>query len=235
MSEATGAADAALEAASPAEALDALVKPRMRGWIHTWALAVAAVAVAVLVATAATVSATAGWSTLIYGVTVCGLFGISAVYHRVTWRTPRTRIRMKRADHSMIFLFIAGSYTPFALLGLPGRTGQVLLAVVWAGALAGVALKLLWPTAPRWVGVPLYLLLGWAIVPVAGQLHGAVGWVPLLLLLAGGLMYSGGAILYATKWPNPWPEVFGHHEFFHAATVLAALCHYVAIWLVVLG
>ncbi|AXK89767.1 hemolysin III family protein [Nocardia farcinica] len=207
----------------------------MRGWIHTWALAVAAVAVAVLVATAATVSATAGWSTLIYGVTVCGLFGISAVYHRVTWRTPRTRIRMKRADHSMIFLFIAGSYTPFALLGLPGRTGQVLLAVVWAGALAGVALKLLWPTAPRWVGVPLYLLLGWAIVPVAGQLHGAVGWVPLLLLLAGGLMYSGGAILYATKWPNPWPEVFGHHEFFHAATVLAALCHYVAIWLVVLG
>ncbi|PFX01094.1 hypothetical protein CJ469_03905 [Nocardia farcinica] len=235
MSEATGAADAALEAASPAEALDALVKPRMRGWIHTWALALAAVAVAVLVATAATVSATAGWSTLIYGVTVCGLFGISAVYHRVTWRTPRTRIRMKRADHSMIFLFIAGSYTPFALLGLPGRTGQVLLAVVWAGALAGVALKLLWPTAPRWVGVPLYLLLGWAIVPVAGQLHGAVGWVPLLLLLAGGLMYSGGAILYATKWPNPWPEVFGHHEFFHAATVLAALCHYVAIWLVVLG
>ncbi|WP_098700915.1 PAQR family membrane homeostasis protein TrhA [Nocardia farcinica] len=207
----------------------------MRGWIHTWALALAAVAVAVLVATAATVSATAGWSTLIYGVTVCGLFGISAVYHRVTWRTPRTRIRMKRADHSMIFLFIAGSYTPFALLGLPGRTGQVLLAVVWAGALAGVALKLLWPTAPRWVGVPLYLLLGWAIVPVAGQLHGAVGWVPLLLLLAGGLMYSGGAILYATKWPNPWPEVFGHHEFFHAATVLAALCHYVAIWLVVLG
>ncbi len=235
MSEATGAADAALEAASPAEALDALVKPRMRGWIHTWALAVAAVAVAVLVATAATVSATAGWSTLIYGVTVCGLFGISAVYHRVTWRTPRTRIRMKRTDHSMIFLFIAGSYTPFALLGLPGRTGQVLLAVVWAGALAGVALKLLWPTAPRWVGVPLYLLLGWAIVPVAGQLHGAVGWVPLLLLLAGGLMYSGGAILYAIKWPNPWPEVFGHHEFFHAATVLAALCHYVAIWLVVLG
>ncbi|MBF6376521.1 PAQR family membrane homeostasis protein TrhA [Nocardia farcinica] len=207
----------------------------MRGWIHTWALAVAAVAVAVLVATAATVSATAGWSTLIYGVTVCGLFGISAVYHRVTWRTPRTRIRMKRTDHSMIFLFIAGSYTPFALLGLPGRTGQVLLAVVWAGALAGVALKLLWPTAPRWVGVPLYLLLGWAIVPVAGQLHGAVGWVPLLLLLAGGLMYSGGAILYAIKWPNPWPEVFGHHEFFHAATVLAALCHYVAIWLVVLG
>jgi hemolysin III len=211
-----------------------LGKPRMRGWIHTWAVGIAAVAVIALVAEAATVSATAGWSTLIYGLTVCGLFGISAVYHRITWATPQTRIRMKRADHSMIFLFIAGSYTPFALLGLPGRTGQTLLLVVWVGALAGVALKLLWPTAPRWVGVPLYLLLGWAIVPVAGQLNSHVGIAPLILLLIGGLVYSGGAILYATRWPNPWPTVFGHHEFFHAATVLAALCHYVAIWLVLL-
>ncbi|MET9029404.1 hemolysin III family protein [Nocardia sp. NPDC004168] len=211
-----------------------MVKPRMRGWIHTWAVGVAAIAAVVLIATAGTVSATAGWSTLIYGLTVCGLFGVSAVYHRVTWPTARARIRMKRADHSMIFLFIAGSYTPFALLGLPGRTGQTLLVVVWAGALAGVALKLLWPGAPRWVGVPLYLLLGWAIVPVAGQLNGQIGIAPLILLLIGGLFYSGGAILYATKWPNPWPGVFGHHEFFHAATVLAALTHYAAVWLVVL-
>ncbi|MEU2175848.1 hemolysin III family protein [Nocardia sp. NPDC019219] len=211
-----------------------MVKPRMRGWIHTWAVGVAAIAAVVLIATAATVSATAGWSTLVYGITVCGLFGVSAVYHRVTWPTARARTRMKRADHSMIFLFIAGSYTPFALLGLPGRTGQTLLVVVWAGALAGVALKLLWPGAPRWVGVPLYLLLGWAIVPVAGQLNGQIGIAPLILLLIGGLFYSGGAILYATKWPNPWPTVFGHHEFFHAATVLAALTHYAAVWLVVL-
>lgn len=211
-----------------------LIKPRLRGWIHTWAVGIAAIAVIVLVTKAATSSATAGWSTLVYGFTVCGLFGISAVYHRVTWATTNARIQMKRADHSMIFLFIAGSYTPFALLGLPGRTGQLLLLVVWIGALAGVALKLLWPTAPRWVGVPLYLLLGWAIVPVAGQLHTNVGIAPLILLLIGGLVYSGGAILYATQWPNPWPTVFGHHEFFHAATVLAAVCHYVAIWLVVL-
>ncbi|AHH21324.1 putative channel protein, hemolysin III family [Nocardia nova SH22a] len=211
------------------------VKPRMRGWIHTYAVGIAAVAVAVLVAVAATVSATAGWSTLIYGLTVCGLFGVSAVYHRVTWRTDRARTHMKRADHSMIFLFIAGSYTPFALLGLPGRTGITLLSVVWIGAVAGVALKLLWPTAPRWVGVPLYLVLGWAIVPVAAPLTHNVGVAPMVLLLIGGIAYSAGAILYATKWPNPWPEVFGHHEFFHAATVLAALCHYVAIWLVVLS
>ncbi|BDU08422.1 membrane protein [Nocardia cyriacigeorgica] len=230
----TASADAADEALNPADALAALLKPRMRGWIHTWAVGIAAVAVIALVAVATTVSATAVWSTLVYGLTVCLLFGVSAVYHRITWQTVRARIRMKRADHSMIFLFIAGSYTPFALLGLPGSTGRTLLIVVWAGALAGVALKLLWPTAPRWVGVPLYLLLGWAIVPVAGELYDNVGLAPLILLLVGGLIYSGGAILYATKWPNPWPEVFGHHEFFHAATVLAALAHYVAVWLVLL-
>lgn len=231
MSETAGATDTTPVAIPNSSTL---LKPRMRGWIHTWAVGIAAIAVLVLVLKAATVSATAGWSTLIYGLTVCGLFGISAVYHRVTWATTKARIQMKRADHSMIFLFIAGSYTPFALLGLPGRTGQILLLVVWLGALAGVALKLLWPTAPRWVGVPLYLLLGWAIVPVAGQLNTNIGIAPLILLLIGGLVYSGGAILYATKWPNPWPMVFGHHEFFHAATVLAALCHYAAIWLVVL-
>ncbi|WP_157121764.1 PAQR family membrane homeostasis protein TrhA [Nocardia miyunensis] len=211
------------------------VKPRMRGWIHTWAVGIAAVAVIVLVTASATVSATAGLSTLIYGLTVCGVFGVSATYHRVTWSSVRARTHMKRADHSMIFLFIAGSYTPFALLGLPGRTGTTLLIVVWTGALAGVALKLLWPGAPRWVGVPLYLVLGWAIVPVAAPMTHNVGVAPMILLLVGGLAYSIGAILYAAKWPNPWPTVFGHHEFFHAATVLAALCHYVAVWLVVRG
>ncbi|MFF0545485.1 PAQR family membrane homeostasis protein TrhA [Nocardia thailandica] len=213
----------------------AVVKPRFRGWIHTWALGGALIAVAVLVAVAAGESAAAGWSTLVYGVSVCLLFGISAVYHRVTWHSVRARVRMKRADHSMIFLFIAGSYTPFAVLGLPGSTGRTLLIVVWSGALAGVALKLLWPTAPRWVGVPLYLLLGWAIVPVAAELLHNVGVLPVVLLAVGGVVYSVGAVLYATKWPNPWPEDFGHHEFFHAATVLAAVCHYFAIWLVVLG
>ncbi|ATL72321.1 PAQR family membrane homeostasis protein TrhA [Nocardia terpenica] len=206
----------------------------MRGWIHTWAVGVAVVGVVALVVGAGRVSREAGWATAVYGVTVCGLFGVSAIYHRVTWATARGRRVMKRADHSMIFLFIAGSYTPFAVLGLPGRTGTTLLIVVWAGALAGVALKLVWPGAPRWVGVPLYLVLGWAIVPVAATLTHAVGVLPMVLLLVGGLAYSGGAILYATKWPNPWPAVFGHHEFFHAATVLAALCHYAAIWLVVL-
>ncbi len=220
---------------NPADSLVALVKPRMRGWIHTWATALAALAALALIAAATTVSATAVVATAIYGLTICALFGISATYHRITWTTVRARVRMKRADHSMIFLFIAGTYTPFALLGLPAPTGPILLAVVWSGALAGVALKLLWPHAPRWVGVPLYLLLGWAVVPVGGELYRSVGLSAVLLLVAGGLAYSIGAVLYATKWPNPWPATFGHHEFFHAATVLAALCHYVAIWLVLLG
>ncbi|ATQ31279.1 membrane protein [Rhodococcus ruber Chol-4] len=212
------------------------VKPRMRGWIHLWAFGVAVVAGAVLVVLSQTVAdPPAGWSTVIYSLTVCGVFGVSALYHRVHWHDPRARTWMKRADHSMIFLFIAGSYTPFATLALPPDTGRTLLTVVWTGALAGVALKMLWPTAPRWVGVPLYLLLGWAIVPVAGQLIDEAGIAAMVLLLVGGILYSIGAILYATKWPDPWPHVFGYHEFFHAATVLAALCHAVAVWLVVFG
>ena len=212
------------------------VKPRMRGWIHLYAFAIAILTGVVLVgATLSQVSARAAFATALYSLTVCGVFGVSATYHRIHWKTVAGRTWMKRADHSMIFLFIAGSYTPFAILGLPASTGRALLIVVWSGAIAGVALKLLWPAAPRWVGVPLYLLLGWAIVPVAGQLTHNVGVAPMVLLLIGGLLYSGGAILYATKWPNPWPDTFGHHEFFHAATVVAALTHYIAVWLVVFG
>jgi len=212
------------------------VKPRMRGWIHAWAFGVAVLAGAALVAAAAFLAdrPDAVLPATVYSLTVCGVFGVSALYHRLNWG-PRARVWMKRADHSMIFVFIAGSYTPFATLALPPESGRPLLIVVWAGATAGVALKMLWPTAPRWVGVPLYLLLGWAIVPVAGQLVAEVGLAPMLLLLVGGLFYSGGAILYATRWPDPWPATFGHHEFFHAATVIAALCHAVAVWLVILG
>ncbi|MGA9873187.1 MAG: hemolysin III family protein [Rhodococcus sp. (in: high G+C Gram-positive bacteria)] len=210
------------------------VKPRMRGWIHLYAFGFAVVSGIVLVSLAfSLVSVSAGIASAVYAVTVCGVFGVSATYHRVNWSKPSHRVWMKRADHSMIFVFIAGSYTPFAVLGLPASTGRTLLIVVWLGALGGVALKMLWPQSPRWVGVPLYLLLGWAIVPVAPTLIDHVGWAPFVLLLVGGILYSIGAVLYATQWPNPWPTTFGHHEFFHAATVLAAICHLVAVWLVV--
>ncbi|RVW02868.1 PAQR family membrane homeostasis protein TrhA [Rhodococcus xishaensis] len=212
------------------------VKPRMRGWIHAWSLVVASIASVTLIALAFTLeSARAGIATAVYGATVCGLFAVSTTYHRIHWHTVEARTRMKRADHSMIFLFIAGSYTPFSLLALPPNTGAILLTVVWVGALAGVVLKMSWPHAPRWVGVPLYLLLGWAVVPVAGELVHQAGVAPLVLLAVGGVFYSVGAVLYATKWPNPWPRTFGHHEFFHAATAIAALCHFIAVYLVVFG
>lgn len=212
---------------------DLPVKPRMRGWIHVYAFGVSVVVGVVLTVLAfSAVSVSAGAACAVYAVTVCGVFGVSATYHRIHWATAAGRLWMKRADHSMIFVFIAGCYTPLVVLALPPDTGRTLLIVVWVGALGGVALKMLWPQAPSWVGVPLYMILGSAMVPVAPTMIGHVGYEPFLLLLVGGALYSGGAILYATKWPNPWPTTFGHHEFFHAATVLGAVCHLSAVCLI---
>jgi len=131
----------------------------------------------------------------------------------------------------MIFLFIAGTYTPFMLLAMPPTSGYVVLGVVWGGAILGVGLKLFWPDAPRWVGTPIYMALGWVAVFVLPDLYHHAGTAALVLLLVGGLFYTLGAVFYATRWPDPWPHIFGHHEFFHAATVLAAITHYIAIWL----
>jgi hemolysin III len=205
----------------------------MRGWLHYWSFFVSlATGAALIVLAATTVSGLAALATSVYAATVLGLFGISALYHRHTWVNPATRLLMKRLDHSMIFVFIAGTYTPFSLLAMNRPTGYVVLGVVWGGALCGVALKLVWPGAPRWLGVPIYIAVGWVAIFVLPQLLHNAGVAALVLLLAGGLLYTLGAVCYATRWPNPWPKTFGHHEFFHAATVLAALCHYVAIWFV---
>jgi hemolysin III len=162
------------------------------------------------------------------------MFSISAIYHRKHWHNPAALKWMKRLDHSAIFIFIAGSYTPFALLAMPPRTGNLVLTIVWAGAAVGVALKMWWPSAPRWVGVPLYLLLGWVAIWFAGSLLDGGGPIVVALLVLGGLLYNVGAILYAIRWPNPWPHTFGYHEFFHAFTAAAAVSHYVAVWFVVL-
>jgi hemolysin III len=201
--------------------------------LHFWSFIVSVATGATLIALAAsTVSGEAALATSIYAVTVLGLFGISSLYHRHRWRSERTRAWMKRLDHSMIFLFIAGTYTPFSLLAMGKPTGFIVLGVVWGGAIGGVALKMLWPHAPRWLGVPIYIALGWVAVFVFPQLLAHAGVAALVLLIAGGVLYTIGSVFYATRWPNPWPKTFGHHEFFHAATVLAAICHYVAIWLV---
>jgi hemolysin III len=209
-------------------------RPRLRGVIHYWSFLISVATGATLIAvSASTVSATAGWATAVYGATVLGLFGVSALYHRRWWVNPTVRAWMKRLDHSMIFLFIAGTYTPFTLLAMPQPTGYVVLTIVWSGAVLGVALKLLWPNAPRWLGTPIYIALGWVAIFVLPELLHQAGVAALVLLLVGGAFYTLGAVFYATRWPNPWPRVFGHHEFFHAATVLAALSHYIAIWLAI--
>jgi hemolysin III len=211
-----------------------LGRPRARGWIHVYSAIVAFIAGAALVSVSWSVESTrAGLATLLYTFTIVAMFTVSGIYHRVTWVSPTKRKWMKRLDHSMIFVFIAGSYTPFALLALPSDQGMVLFRIVWGGAIAGVLLKMFWPSAPAWVGVPLYLLLGWVaaffIVPI---MHGA-GVAALVLLIVGGALYSVGGVLYALKWPNPWPTTFGHHEFFHACTAAAATCHYIAMWFAV--
>jgi hemolysin III len=209
-------------------------KPRARGWIHVYSAFVAAVAGLALVLVSWIWDSTrAGIATLIYAVTIVGMFAVSGAYHRVHWKTESAHKWMKRLDHSMIFVFIAGSYTPFALLALPERDGWLLFWIVWGGAAAGVVLKMFWPSAPRWVGVPLYLLLGWVAVWFIGPIAQGAGTPAVVLLIAGGVLYSVGGVLYAVKWPDPWPTTFGHHEFFHACTAVAALCHYVAMWFAV--
>ncbi|NBE82437.1 PAQR family membrane homeostasis protein TrhA [Micromonospora rubida] len=205
-------------------------KPRMRGWLHAYAFFVALVCGVVLCSVAAT---RPGWaplvSCLIYSLTVCGLFGTSALYHRRVWSERGYQI-MRRMDHSMIFVFIAGTYTPFCVLLLDARHATTMLALVWGGALGGVAVKLIWPHAPRWVSAPLYLALGWVAVAMLPQILHSGGVTALVLLAAGGAIYSVGAVFYALRRPNPWPTVFGHHEFFHACTLVAAICHHIAIY-----
>jgi hemolysin III len=209
---------------------DALGRPRLRGWLHLYAFAVSIVGGIVLVALSASRPGWAPfWSTLVYAVTVCGLFGISALYHRKLWG-PRGYVMMKRLDHSMIFVFIAGTYTPFCVVLLPPHTAEVILTVVWCGALAGVALKMLWPHAPKWLAIPLYIALGWVSVFMLPDLLAIGGVAIVSLLAAGGLAYTVGAIVYAVKRPNPWPATFGHHEIFHACTLVAAICHQVAVY-----
>jgi hemolysin III len=211
-----------------------LTKPRFRGWIHVYSAGAAVAAGASLVAVSWALDSTkAGLATMLYTFATIIMFTVSATYHRVNWKSNTARTWMKRADHSMIFVFIAGSYTPFALLALPPDAAKLMLTIVWGGAAAGILMKMLWPSAPRWVGVPLYILLGWVAVWYIGTILHNAGVAALVLLLVGGALYSIGGVLYALRWPDPWPSTFGYHEFFHACTAVAAICHYIAMWFVV--
>jgi hemolysin III len=203
------------------------VKPRLRGVLHQWAFFVSVIAGAVLV-----IVAPAGRATLatgIYAVTVAGLFGVSAVYHRVDWASETARRWMRRLDHSMIFCLIAGTYTPFALLALDGGLATAILIAVWAGAFGGIVLNLVWIDAPKWVTALVYVALGWVAVIAFPELISALGVLPTALIAVGGLFYTLGAIVYARRRPDPAPAVFGYHEIFHALVIAAAALQYSVI------
>jgi len=215
------------EAAEPEQAD---LKPTWRGWLHTAITPIALVAGIVLVSAAH--GAEAKWSTAVFAITSLLLFGNSALYHRIDW-SPKVKRTLKRVDHSNIFLLIAGTYTPMALLALAPAPGILLLTVVWAVAVLGIGFRIFWIGAPRWLYVPIYLGLGWAAVMDLPALF-AANAAMMILIVVGGLLYTGGAIVYALKRPNPFPGRFGFHEIFHACTVLAFLCHWTAILLIAL-
>ncbi len=202
------------------------VKPRLRGVSHQYAFFPAAALSTALVVLAEGARARAGAS--VYAVGICGLFGISALYHRGAW-SPAAARWLRRADHSMIFCFIAASYTPLALLVLHGTLSTVLLVVVWSGAAAGVALKFVWLDAPDWLAALLYVLLGWTAVAAGPALYDALGPLRMALLALGGLLYTVGAVVYARQRPDPSPAVFGYHELFHALVIAAAAAHFAVI------
>jgi hemolysin III len=207
------------------------IKPRLRGVSHQWAFICSLVTGAALV-----VAAPAGRPTVasaIYAASVAALFGTSALYHRVTWPTPAARRWMRRLDHSMIFLLIAGTYTPFALLVLEGTLAAVILVVVWAGALGGILLKLVWIDAPKPLVASLYVMLGWVAVVAFPDLLDGLGVTSTALVAAGGLLYTAGAVVYALGRPDPVPAVFGYHEIFHALVIAAAALQYAVIVFVV--
>jgi hemolysin III len=210
---------------------DPSVVPRLRGVIHAWAFWVALCVACGLVVIAE--GSTARVAAAVYGAGLCVLFGASALYHRWRWN-PRWRPILRRADHGAIFVFIAASYTPVALLALSGTTRMLVLVVVWAGALGGLTLSVAWITAPRALQVACYLALGWVAVFAVPDLLRALPVAPLVLLGAGGLLYTVGAVVYAARRPDPWPRVFGFHEVFHTFVTAAALAHLVAVagWLV---
>ena len=207
------------------------IKPTWRGWIHAATFPIAIVCGVVLIVFAQ--GGAAKWAAAVFMATSLLLFGNSALYHRFDW-SPKVKVVLKRIDHANILLLIAGTYTPLAVLALPPEKGSLLLVLVWSGALLGILFRVFWINAPRWLYVALYLVLGWAAVMYMADLLVANAAM-MVLVIIGGLLYTGGAIVYALKKPNPWPGHFGFHEIFHVCTVLAFLCHWTACLLIALA
>lgn len=201
-------------------------KPTWRGWLHTGMTPLALVGGLALLILTPTVGGRA--AAAVYLLASLALFGNSAVYHRGTW-SDRVRAVLRRVDHANIFVFIAGTYTPIAVQLLSGTSRAVLLALIWGIALAGVAFRVFWLGAPRWLYTALYVVMGWVAMFWLVQFWTAGGPLVVALIVAGGLIYSYGALVYGRKRPNPAPAVFGYHEIFHACTIAAATAHYAAI------
>jgi hemolysin III len=213
-----------------AAAAVAFAKPRLRGWLHLVTSPLALASGLVLIVLAPTGPATVAAAA--YAATAVVLFSTSAAYHRGHW-SPRAERWLQRADHANIFLLIAGTYTPFAVLALRGDVRVAVLAAVWSLAVGGAIFRIAWVTAPRWLYVPLYLGLGWTAAFVVPQLLHGVGAAAFVLLAVGGFCYTAGGVVYALRRPNPSPRWFGFHEVFHALTVVGFICQYVAASFVV--
>ncbi len=206
--------------------------PRLRGLFHQYAFFAATAAGVTLVALAE--DARARIACAIYAAALAAMFGASALYHRVPWRSMRAQAWARRIDHSMIFVFIAGSYTPFALLAFTGVVPAVVLACVWGGAALGIVLNVSWIDAPKWVTAPVYLLVGWVGVIAAPQIFTELHIASAVLIVVGGVLYTLGALAYSTHWPDPFPATFGFHEVFHVLVVAAAVSQFVAVSFVAL-
>ena len=209
------------------------IKPKLRGWLHLGTAPLALAGGIVLIALSPTTLTRIG--SLVFTVSALLLFTVSAIYHTGTW-SPRTWAFLRRFDHSNVFVLIAGSYTPFALLLLDGVERTVLLSVVWGGAIAGVLFRVFWTDAPRWLYTPIYIALGWAAVffipgffDGAQSLGGGLGIAAFVMIVVGGGLYTLGGAVYGFKFPNPSPRWFGFHEVFHSFTVLAFASHYVGV------
>ena len=205
-----------------AEAI-AAVKPKLRGVSHEWAFFVSLVFGAALIFFAKTPKATL--AVAIYAISLSALLGTSALYHRVNWKRPNVRRWMRRLDHSMIFFLIAGTYTPFALIVMHGPLATAILVAVWAGAIAGAIVEMIWIGHPKWVSAATYMAIGWIAAVAFPQLWDTLGPVGASLLAGGGLLYTVGAVVYATQRPDPNPAIFGYHEVFHAFVIAAAVVH----------
>ena len=202
------------------------IKPKLRGWLHAVTAPLTLAAGIVLIVLSPTASTRVG--SIVFALTALMLFSVSAIYHRGTW-SPRTWSILQRFDHANIFLLIAGSYTPFALLMLEGSARTTLLLIAWGGALAGVTLRLLWQGAPRWFYTPIYIALGWAAVFYVDDFLASGSTAVFVLIATGGLLYTIGGVVYGLQRPDPFPQWFGFHEVFHVFTILAFVTHYVGV------